>query len=173
MGFLDYDVEIRKIICSTNAIESLNAHYRRAVRARGHFSTERAALKCLYLVTPLAGPTGRGQARWLARCVYDHRDHLRKTVPAPAARRSTATKPTVTPPTTKPARHRYPSPEAKTAPITWNQTSITRSGYSAPCPSASSPSEKPSRCPQMVPIHPQSRSTPRSPHGIEKPADLG
>jgi putative transposase len=34
--FLDYDVEIRKIICSTNAIESLNARYRRAVRARGH-----------------------------------------------------------------------------------------------------------------------------------------
>jgi transposase-like protein len=33
--FLDYDVDIRKIICSTNAIESLNAHYRRAVRARG------------------------------------------------------------------------------------------------------------------------------------------
>jgi hypothetical protein len=25
MGFLDYDVEISKIICSTNAIESLNA----------------------------------------------------------------------------------------------------------------------------------------------------
>jgi len=39
MGFLDYDVEIRKIICSTNAIESLNAHYRRAVRARGHLLT--------------------------------------------------------------------------------------------------------------------------------------
>ncbi len=30
MGFLDYDVELRKIICSTNAVESLNAHYRRA-----------------------------------------------------------------------------------------------------------------------------------------------
>ena len=29
--FLDYDVEIRKVICSTN--ESLNARYRRAVRA--------------------------------------------------------------------------------------------------------------------------------------------
>ena len=28
--FLDYDVEIRKVICSTNAIESLNARYRRA-----------------------------------------------------------------------------------------------------------------------------------------------
>ena len=41
--FLDYDVEIRKIICSTNAIESLNARYRRAVRARGHFPTDHAA----------------------------------------------------------------------------------------------------------------------------------
>ena len=32
--FLDYDVEIRQVICSTNAIESLNARYRRAVQAR-------------------------------------------------------------------------------------------------------------------------------------------
>jgi putative transposase len=43
--FLDYDVEIRKVLCSTNAIESLNARYRRAVKARGHFPTEAAALK--------------------------------------------------------------------------------------------------------------------------------
>ena len=43
--FLDYDVEIRRIICSTNAIESLNARYRRAVRARGHFPNDDAALK--------------------------------------------------------------------------------------------------------------------------------
>jgi transposase-like protein len=40
--FLDYDIEIRRVICSTNAIESLNARYRRAVRARGHFPTEQA-----------------------------------------------------------------------------------------------------------------------------------
>src|SRR6195952_3727575 len=40
--FLSYDVEIRTVICSTNAIESLNARYRRAVRARGHFPTEQA-----------------------------------------------------------------------------------------------------------------------------------
>lgn len=40
--FLDYDVEIRTMICSTNAIESLNARYRRAIRARGHFPTEQA-----------------------------------------------------------------------------------------------------------------------------------
>ena len=65
--FLDYDVEIRRVICSTNAIESLNARYRRAVRARGHFPTEQAALKCLYLVTRSLDPTGRGQARWTQR----------------------------------------------------------------------------------------------------------
>jgi transposase-like protein len=65
--FLDYDVEIRRIICSTNAIESLNARYRRAIRARGHFPTEQAALKCLYLVTRSLDPTGRGRARWAMR----------------------------------------------------------------------------------------------------------
>jgi putative transposase len=65
--FLDYDVEIRKVICSTNAIESLNARYRRAVKARGHFPTEGAALKCLYLVTRSLDPTGKGQVRWTMR----------------------------------------------------------------------------------------------------------
>ena len=65
--FLDYDVEIRRVICSTNAIESLNARYRRAVRARGHFPNELAALKCLYLVTRSLDPTGRGRARWTMR----------------------------------------------------------------------------------------------------------
>ena len=65
--FLDYDVEIRKVICSTNAIESLNARYRRAVKARGHFPTEQAALKCLYLVTRSLDPTGKGRARWAMR----------------------------------------------------------------------------------------------------------
>jgi putative transposase len=65
--FLDYDVEIRRVICSTNAIESLNARYRRAVKARGHFPTEQAALKCLYLVTRSLDPTGKGRARWAIR----------------------------------------------------------------------------------------------------------
>ena len=54
-------------IPGTNAIESLNARYRRAVKARGHFPTEQAALKCLYLVTRSLDPTGRGRARWTMR----------------------------------------------------------------------------------------------------------
>jgi transposase-like protein len=65
--FLDYDPEIRQVLCSTNAIESLNARYRRAVKARGHFPTEQAALKCLYLVTRSLDPTGTGRTRWAAR----------------------------------------------------------------------------------------------------------
>ncbi len=65
--FLDYDVEIRTVLCSTNAIESLNARYRRAVKARGHFPTEQAAMKCLYLVTRSLDPTGKGQTRWTMR----------------------------------------------------------------------------------------------------------
>ena len=48
-------------------IESLNARYRRAVGARGHFPTEQAALKTLYLVTRSLDPKGLGQARWVTR----------------------------------------------------------------------------------------------------------
>jgi putative transposase len=65
--FLDFDIEIRRMICTTNAIESLNARYRRAIRARGHFPTEQAAMKCLYLVTRSLDPTGTGRARWTMR----------------------------------------------------------------------------------------------------------
>jgi putative transposase len=47
--FLRFDKEIRTVVCTTNAIESINARIRRAVNARGHFPTEQAALKCVYL----------------------------------------------------------------------------------------------------------------------------
>ncbi len=48
--FLEFPVELRHIVYTTNAIESLNARFRRAVRHRGHFPNEQAALKVLYLV---------------------------------------------------------------------------------------------------------------------------
>ena len=54
--FLDYDTEIRKVICSTNAIESLNARYRRAVRARGHFPSEQARTEVPVPCDPQPGP---------------------------------------------------------------------------------------------------------------------
>jgi putative transposase len=65
--FLDYDIEIRRVLATTNSIESLNARFRRAIKARGHFPNDTAALKCLYLVTRSLDPTGRGRARWMMR----------------------------------------------------------------------------------------------------------
>jgi putative transposase len=65
--FLQFDNEIRTVICTTNAIESINARLRRAVNARGHFPTEQAALKCLYLAVMSLDPTGKGRKRWSNR----------------------------------------------------------------------------------------------------------
>lgn len=65
--FLDYDPDIRRIICTTNAIESLNARFRRAVKARGHFPNDQAALKCPYLVARSLDPQGKAKARWANR----------------------------------------------------------------------------------------------------------
>lgn len=47
--FMDYPIEIRKIIYTTNIIESLNNTLRKSIRNRGHFPTEEALMKVLYL----------------------------------------------------------------------------------------------------------------------------
>lgn len=47
--FLDFPIEVRKLIYTTNGIESLNARFRHATRRRGHFPDEQSALKVLYL----------------------------------------------------------------------------------------------------------------------------
>jgi putative transposase len=65
--FLRFDTEIRTVVCTTNAIESINARIRRAVNARGHFPTEQAALKCVYLAIMSLDPKGTGQKRWSNR----------------------------------------------------------------------------------------------------------
>ena len=65
--FLDFPPELRKVVYTTNAIESLNAQFRRGVRHRGHFPNEQAAMKCLYLVVRSLDPTGRGSERWMNR----------------------------------------------------------------------------------------------------------
>lgn len=65
--FLQFDVEIRKIVWTTHAIESINARIRKAVRARGHFPTDQAALKCVYLAVMSLDPTGTGHKHWTMR----------------------------------------------------------------------------------------------------------
>jgi putative transposase len=65
--FLNFDPEVRTVIYTTNAIESVNARIRKAVKARGHFPTETAAMKCVYLAVMSLDPTGRGRQRWTNR----------------------------------------------------------------------------------------------------------
>ena len=48
--FFAYPPEVRRIIYTTNAIESLNSKLRTAVRSRGHFPNDEAATKLLFLV---------------------------------------------------------------------------------------------------------------------------
>lgn len=47
--FLQFPKEIRRVIYTTNIVESLNSTLRKAVRNRGHFSTEDGIMKVLYL----------------------------------------------------------------------------------------------------------------------------
>lgn len=54
--FLDYDVEIRKVICSTNAIESLNARYRRAGQGPRPLPERAGRVEVSVPGDPIAGP---------------------------------------------------------------------------------------------------------------------
>jgi putative transposase len=56
--FFAFAPDLRKILYTTNAIESLNAQVRKAVRVRGHFPSEEAATKLIWLVLRNV------QARW-------------------------------------------------------------------------------------------------------------
>lgn len=65
--FLAFPPEVRRLIYTTNAIESLNARFRHATRRRGHYPNEQAAFKVLYLAVihrekNRPNPTGRVSA---------------------------------------------------------------------------------------------------------------
>jgi putative transposase len=57
--FYAFPREVRRILYTTNAIEALNAKLRRAVRARGHFPSDDAATKLLFLVL------NRSKKQWI------------------------------------------------------------------------------------------------------------
>src|ERR687894_750932 len=65
--FYAFPSDVRRTIYTTNAIEALNAKLRRAVRARGHFPTDEAVLKLLFLVLNLTAKEWKMPAReWTA-----------------------------------------------------------------------------------------------------------
>jgi putative transposase len=57
--FLDYPPEIRTVIYTTNAIESLNYQLRKVTKTRGHFPTDQALMKLLYLAIRNLGRADR------------------------------------------------------------------------------------------------------------------
>jgi putative transposase len=57
--FYAFPADVRRILYTTNAIEALNSKLRRAVRARGHFPTDEAATKLLFLVL------NRSEKQWI------------------------------------------------------------------------------------------------------------
>lgn len=67
--FLGYPPEIRKIIYTTNVVESVNFQLRKASKTRGHFPHDDAALKLLRLIakglsTTRGGTSGTGTQGW-------------------------------------------------------------------------------------------------------------
>ena len=67
--FLDYPPELRRIVYTTNAIESINFQLRKITKTRGHFPSDAAAMKLLYLglrniSSKRGGESGTGTAGW-------------------------------------------------------------------------------------------------------------
>lgn len=66
MPFFAFPESVRRIIYTTNQIEALNSKLRRAVRTRGHFPSDDAAMKLLYLVLNHAAEESKRPPReWL------------------------------------------------------------------------------------------------------------
>jgi putative transposase len=68
--FLDYPVELRRIVYTTNAIESINFQLRKITKNRGHFPSDEAAMKLLYLgcgISPVKEAASPGQGRRAGR----------------------------------------------------------------------------------------------------------
>jgi len=64
--FFGFDPAIRKIIYTTNAIESLNRVIRKSIKTRGSFPTDEAATKLIYLAIRNFEKDGRNVREWFA-----------------------------------------------------------------------------------------------------------
>ena len=78
--FFVFPEAVPRIVYTTNAIESLNAKIRRAVRTRGHFPSDEAASKLLYLVLDHAAEGVETSAAGMVRGRNTVRRHLRRKV---------------------------------------------------------------------------------------------
>jgi putative transposase len=68
--FLAFPAEVRRLVYTTNAIESLNYQFRKVIKTKGHFPNEDAALKLLYLALRNA------ERNWKAPPAFWRKAHL-------------------------------------------------------------------------------------------------
>lgn len=64
--FFAFAPEIRKVVYTTNAIESLNSEVRKAIRNKGHFPSDEAATKLIWLALRHI------EAKWKSPPIYWH-----------------------------------------------------------------------------------------------------
>ena len=64
--YFDYTAPIRKIIYTTNAVESLNRVLRKTLKTKGSFPTEEAATKLIFLAIRNFEKGGRAVREWVA-----------------------------------------------------------------------------------------------------------
>jgi putative transposase len=62
--FLAFPEEVRRVIYTTNAIEALNRQLRKAIKTKGHFPSEDAARKLIYLAVTNAVPAWTRTRNW-------------------------------------------------------------------------------------------------------------
>ncbi len=62
--FMAFEPEVRRVIYITNAIEALNRQLRKALKTKGHFPTEDAARKLIYLAIGNAVPQWTRTRGW-------------------------------------------------------------------------------------------------------------
>jgi len=62
--FMAFTPEVRRVIYTTNAIEALNRQLRKAVKTKGHFPSEDAARKLIYLAIQNAVPQWTRTRSW-------------------------------------------------------------------------------------------------------------
>lgn len=89
--FFAYPADIRKVIYTTNAVESLNMSLRKVIKTRGSFPNQEAAFKLLYLALERVAKSGRCRCRTRRRrcnaspfCSATMCNHLRRHNPKQA-----------------------------------------------------------------------------------------
>ncbi len=78
--FLDFPPELRKVIYTTNAIEATNRQVRKAIKSRGHFPSDDAATKLIYLALRNAS-TKWGASPWWSQALLQFAIYFKDRLP--------------------------------------------------------------------------------------------